>query len=223
MQGKQNMGGSVYEKYLSLDDTELVNLARDNDQHAVEVLLNRYKSMIRSKAYKYYAAGLERDDFIQEGNIGLVNAIRDFKPEFLKSFKRFAEMCIERQMITAIKTATRQKNSPLNNAVSIYQPAYPDDESERTVADVLKDFTSNDPFVQVASKETIWEIMTKLMNELSALELKVLQCQLIKMSYVEISILLNKKVKSVDNTMQRIRKKLYNIVAEIKERGENYD
>ena len=132
-------------------------------------------------------------------------------------------MCIERQMITAIKTATRQKNSPLNNAVSIYQPAYPDDESERTVADVLKDFTSNDPFVQVASKETIWEIMTKLMNELSALELKVLQCQLIKMSYVEISILLNKKVKSVDNTMQRIRKKLYNIVDEIKERGENYD
>lgn len=222
MAEKQNLVGNVSD-YNTKDDLELVSLARENNELAINTLLNRYKSMIRSKAYKYYAPGLERDDFIQEGNIGLVNAVRDFKPEFLKSFKRFAEMCIERQMITAIKTATRQKNTPLNNAVSIYQPAYPDDESERTVADVLKDYTTNDPFVAVASKETIWEIMTKLMYELSSLELKVLQCQLIKMSYVEISLLLNKKVKSVDNTMQRIRKKLHKIVEEIKERGEHFE
>lgn len=222
MAEKQNLVGNVSD-YNKKDDLELVSLARESDELAINTLLNRYKSMIRSKAYKYYAPGLERDDFIQEGNIGLVNAVRDFKPEFLKSFKRFAEMCIERQMITAIKTATRQKNTPLNNAVSIYQPAYPDDESERTVADVLKDYTTNDPFVAVASKETIWEIMTKLMYELSSLELKVLQCQLIKMSYVEISLLLNKKVKSVDNTMQRIRKKLHKIVEEIKERGEHFE
>lgn len=221
MTKKQNLEENVFD-YSKSDDLILVDLARNNDQKAVETLLNRYKSLIRSKAYKYYAPGLERDDFIQEGNIGLVNAIRDFKPEFLKSFKRFAEMCVERQMITAIKTATRQKNIPLNNAVSIHQPAYPDDESERTIADVIKDYSSNDPFISVASKETIWEIMTKLIYELSSLELKVLQCQLIKMSYVEISLLLNKKVKSVDNTMQRIRKKLHKIVEEIQERGEEY-
>ena len=221
MTKKQNLEENVFD-YSKSDDLVLVDLARKDDAKAVETLLNRYKSLIRSKAYKYYAPGLERDDFIQEGNIGLVNAIRDFKPEFLKSFKRFAEMCVERQMITAIKTATRQKNIPLNNAVSIHQPAYPDDESERTIADVIKDYSSNDPFITVASKETIWEIMTKLIYELSSLELKVLQCQLIKMSYVEISLLLNKKVKSVDNTMQRIRKKLHKIVEEIQERGEEY-
>ena len=132
-------------------------------------------------------------------------------------------MCIDRQMITAIKTATRQKQSPLNNSVSIHQPAYPDDDSERTVGDVLPDNSSHDPFVSIASKETVWEILTRLMNELSGLELKVLQCQLVKMSYVEISLKLDKKVKSVDNTMQRIRKKLHKIINEIKERGDYFE
>lgn len=219
MDEKQNMEENVSKEYTSLDDLKLVDLSRKGDEEAVATLLNRYKSMIRGKAYKYYAPGLERDDFIQEGNIGLVNAIRDFKPDFLKSFRRFAEMCVERQMITAIKTATRQKQIPLNTAISIYQPAYPDDDTERTVVDVVKDYSSNDPFSIVSSKEAVWEILTKLMHDLSALELKVLQCQLIKMSYVEIATVLDKKVKSVDNTMQRIRKKLHKIITEIDERS----
>lgn len=207
--------------YAKMEDYDLVLLAREDNQAAIETLLKRYKNTINSKAYKYYAPGLEHDDFLQEGNIGLMNAIRDYKPEYSSSFRSFCDLCVSRQMITAIKKATRQKNTPLNKSISIHQPAYPEDDSERTVADILEGDINSNPYVQVSSSEAIWEIIAKLKHNLSSIELKVLKCQLLKLSYQEISILIDKKVKSVDNTMQRIRKKLALIVTEMRTREES--
>lgn len=223
MQQKTNLAEKGYKtEYAKMEDYDLVLLARENDQFAIETLLNRYKTVIRSKANKYYAPGLDEEDFKQEGNIGLMNAIRDYRPEFSTTFRSFSDLCINRQMITAIKKATRQKNLPLNTSVSMHQPAYPEDDNERTILDVIEDTSGNNPYEMVTSKESIWEIMALLKHRLSLIELKVLKCQLLKLSYQEISILLNKKVKSVDNTMQRIRKKLAIIVTEMNEKGENY-
>lgn len=224
MQKNQNMEEKDFNNipYSEKEDYDLVMLAREDDQRAIETLLNRYKSTIRAKANKYYAPGLDEEDFKQEGNIGLMNAIRDYRAEYSTSFRSFCDLCINRQMITAIKKATRQKNIPLNNSLSIHQPAYPEDDNERTIVDVIEDVSGNNPYSMVSSKEAIWEIMAQLKHRLSDIELKVLKCQLLKLSYQEISILLNKKVKSVDNTMQRIRKKLAIIVEEMHAREESF-
>jgi RNA polymerase sporulation-specific sigma factor len=127
-----NAPRKCYDMYESLSDEEIVQLARDTNDQALEHLINKYKNFVRAKARSYFLIGADREDIIQEGMIGLYKAIRDFRPDKLASFRAFAELCITRQIITAIKTATRQKHIPLNSYVSLNKPIY-DEESDRTL------------------------------------------------------------------------------------------
>lgn len=202
--------------YKDMSDDELVILARQNDEMAIKNLFTRYNFIIKVKAKKYYAPGIDNDDLVQEGNIGLLNAVRDYKLEHPTPFRIFCELCIQRQIITAIKTATRQKHMPLNKYLSFDKPMF-EDESDRTMHDIIENKKSYSPEDLVMDQENIWEILTKLKDRLSPFESKVLEGQLMKLSYQEIANSLNKHVKSVDNAMQRIRNKLQKILEEMEE------
>ncbi|GIW48892.1 MAG: hypothetical protein KatS3mg079_368 [Caloramator sp.] len=139
-------------KYIDMVDEEVVELAKKGDTKAEEYLINKYKNYVKSKAKSYFLVGAEKEDLYQEGMIGLYKAIRDFKPETLASFRAFAEICITRQIITAIKTATRQKHIPLNSYISLNKPVY-DEESDRTLMDVLSTIYVSDPEELIISKE----------------------------------------------------------------------
>lgn len=214
--GKINQREAEGKNYKELTDDELVILAREKDELAVKELLTRYDFIIKVKARKYYAPGLDNNDLVQEGNIGLLNAIRDYKLEHPTSFRIFCELCIQRQIITAIKTATRQKHMPLNQYLSFDKPMF-EDESDRTMHDVIENRKTFGPEDIVIGQESIWEILTKLKDRLSPFEAKVLEGQLLKLSYREIADSLNKHVKSVDNAMQRIRNKLQKIIEEMED------
>ncbi len=195
-----------YDEYS--DENLVIEQARNGDSKAQEVLIKRYKNFVRSKARSYFLIGADREDIVQEGMIGLFKAMRDYQPEKVSSFKSFAELCIKRQIITAIKTATRQKHIPLNSYVSLNRPVY-DEESDRTLYDVM---TSNskelNPEHVIIKKEELSQIEAKMGEVLSDLEWKVLTAYLEGKSYHEISIEMNKHVKSVDNALQRVKKKL---------------
>lgn len=191
--------------YTELADEELVELSRSGDELALEYLIERYKYFVRSKARSYFLVGADHEDIIQEGMIGLYKAARDYKAE--SSFRAFAELCITRQMITAIKTATRQKHIPLNSYISLNKPAF-DEDSERTVEDALLQDTLNDPEVLVINQEDLSDIEQKLNEMLSPLEKKVMVLYLEGKSYVEIGEILDRHTKSVDNALQRVKRKL---------------
>ena len=191
--------------YIELADEELVKLSHDGDELALEYLIERYKYFVRSKARSYFLVGADHEDIIQEGMIGLYKAARDYKEE--SSFRSFAELCITRQMITAIKTATRQKHIPLNSYVSLNKPAF-DDDSERTVEDALLQDCASDPEELIINLENVSDIENKLNEMLSPLEKKVMVLYLEGKSYVEIGELLGRHTKSVDNALQRVKRKL---------------
>lgn len=195
-----------YDEYS--DENLVVEQARKGDSKAQEVLIKRYKNFVRSKARSYFLIGADREDIVQEGMIGLFKAMRDYQPDKFSSFKSFAELCIKRQIITAIKTATRQKHIPLNSYVSLNKPVY-DEESDRTLYDVM---TSNskelNPEHVIIKREELSQIEAKMGEVLSDLEWKVLTAYLEGKSYHEISIEMNKHIKSVDNALQRVKKKL---------------
>ncbi len=191
--------------YIELADEELVKLSHDGDELALEYLIERYKYFVRSKARSYFLVGADHEDIIQEGMIGLYKAARDYKEE--SSFRSFAELCITRQMITAIKTATRQKHIPLNSYVSLNKPAF-DDDSERTVEDALLQDCASDPEELIINQENVSDIENKLNEMLSPLEKKVMVLYLEGKSYVEIGELLGRHTKSVDNALQRVKRKL---------------
>lgn len=196
-----------YEMYEDLTDEEVVELARENDALAQEYLINKYKNFVRAKARSYFLIGADREDIIQEGMIGLYKAIRDFRADKLASFRAFAELCITRQIITAIKTATRQKHIPLNSYVSLNKPIY-DEESDRTLLDVISGSRVTDPEELVISREEFVDIETKMVEFLSDLEWKVLMSYLEGKSYQEIADELSRHVKSIDNALQRVKRKL---------------
>lgn len=196
-----------YEMYETLSDEEIVELARENDALALEFLINKYKNFVRAKARSYFLIGADREDIIQEGMIGLYKAIRDFRADKLASFRAFAELCITRQIITAIKTATRQKHIPLNSYVSLNKPIY-DEESDRTLLDVISGSRVTDPEELVISREEFVDIETKMGEFLSDLEWKVLMYYLEGKSYQEIADDLSRHVKSIDNALQRVKRKL---------------
>ena len=196
-----------YEVYEDLTDEEVVELARENDALAQEYLINKYKNFVRAKARSYFLIGADREDIIQEGMIGLYKAIRDFRADKLASFRAFAELCITRQIITAIKTATRQKHIPLNSYVSLNKPIY-DEESDRTLLDVISGSRVTDPEELVISREEFVDIETKMVEFLSDLEWKVLMSYLEGKSYQEIADELSRHVKSIDNALQRVKRKL---------------
>src|SRR5688572_21681978 len=188
-------------------DEEVVKLSKSGDEFATEYLINKYKNFVRVKAKSYFLVGADREDMIQEGMIGLYKAIRDFRAEKLASFRAFAELCITRQMITAIKTATRQKHIPLNSYVSLNKPMY-DEESDRTLMDVLTGTRISDPEELVISREEFNDIESKMNGFLSPLEWKVLMFYLEGKSYQEIADDLSRHVKSIDNALQRVKRKL---------------
>lgn len=193
--------------YDDLTDEQIVEYARHDDRCAEEYLINKYKNFVRAKARSYFLIGADREDIIQEGMIGLYKAIRDFKPDKLASFRAFAELCITRQIITAIKTATRQKHIPLNSYVSLNKPIY-DEESDRTLLDVLSGNKITDPEELVISREEFMDIEVKMGEFLSDLEREVLNAYLDGKSYQEIACELDRHVKSIDNALQRVKRKL---------------
>ena len=193
--------------YQELADEDVVALCRTGDTVAVEYLLNKYKNFVRSKARSYFLIGADHEDIVQEGMIGLYKAIRDFRPEKLSSFRAFAELCITRQIITAIKTATRQKHIPLNSYVSLNKPLY-DEESDRTLLDVCAEGHSANPEELLISQEDLRGIHQKIDEVLSGLEQEVLAAYLDGKSYQEIADMLGRHVKSIDNALQRVKRKL---------------
>jgi RNA polymerase sporulation-specific sigma factor len=190
-----------------LVDEEVVEFAREGDDSALEYLINKYRNFVRAKARSYFLIGADREDIIQEGMIGLYKAIRDFRMDKLSSFRAFAELCITRQIITAIKTATRQKHIPLNSYVSLNKPIY-DEDSDRTLLDVISGSKITDPEELIISREEFDDIEEKMGEILSSLEWKVLMSYLEGKSYQEIAEDLKRHVKSIDNALQRVKRKL---------------
>jgi len=188
-------------------DEEIVEIARSGNSDALEYLIGKYKNFVRAKARSYFLIGADREDIIQEGMIGLYKAIRDFRSDKLSSFRAFAELCIQRQIITAIKTATRQKHIPLNSYVSLNKPIYEED-SDRTLLDVISGTRITDPEELIISREEFGDIEQKMGEILSDLEWKVLMAYLDGKSYQEIADELERHVKSIDNALQRVKRKL---------------
>lgn len=193
--------------FAKLEDDQLVELAKAGDVAALEFLINKYKNFVRAKARTYFLVGADKEDIIQEGMIGLYKAIRDYRTDRLASFHAFAEICITRQIITAIKTATRQKHIPLNSYVSLNKPVF-DEESDRTLLDVMTTTKVTDPEELIISQEEVADIEDKMGEMLSNLEKEVVVLYLDGKSYVEIAEHLGRHVKSVDNALQRVKRKL---------------
>ena len=194
------------DRFDQLSDEEIVALAQSNDDEALTYLLDKYKNFVRSKARSYFLIGADHEDIVQEGMIGLFKAIRYFKPTRLSSFPAFAELCVKRQIITAIKTATRQKHFPLNSYVSLNKPLY-DEESDRTLLDVIEGRVTN-PEDLFISQEELERIQNEISTTLSPLEQQVLAAFLNGKSYQEIAEMLGRHVKSIDNALQRVKRKL---------------
>lgn len=191
-----------------LSDEGLIERYREGDGIALETLLNKYRNFTRMKARSYFLIGADKDDIVQEGMIGLYKAIRDFNFERLTSFRAFAEICITRQIITAIKTATRQKHIPLNSYVSLSKPLAADDDQDRSLADVLHTAHVTDPAELLISSEEMRSIKMCFNEILSDFEADVLHLYVEGKSYQEISEHLGRHVKSVDNALQRIKRKV---------------
>lgn len=189
-------------------DEELVERARAGDDDALQSLLERYRHYARAKAKIYFLVGADKEDIIQEGMIGLFKAVRDYRPDKKVAFCAFAELCITRQIITAIKAASRQKHLPLNSYVSINKTYSTDEDDDRTLIDTLGRRVACDPAELLISAEEIAAIKQSVSRKLSSLETEVLQLHIDGRSYQEIAETLGRHVKTVDNALQRIKRKL---------------
>ena len=201
--------GDPYARFANLPDEDIVELANaENSVLAQEYLLHKYRNFVRGKAKSYFLIGAEREDIIQEGMIGLYKAIRDFRREKQVSFRSFAELCVTRQIITAIKTATRQKHIPLNSYVSLNKPIYEQD-SDRTLLDVISGGAKVvNPEEMIIRREEFIEIKNKMNMILSDLEWEVFMNYLDGKSYQETARELNRHIKSIDNALQRVKRKV---------------
>ena len=189
------------------DEYDIVLKASKGDKIALEYIIKKYKNFVKAKAKSYFLIGADKEDIIQEGMIGLYKAVRDFDASKTNSFKGFADICITRQIITAIKTATRQKHIPLNSYISLNKPVY-DEESERTLLDIIATSIVTDPEELIISKEELKHIESKMNELLSDLELQVVEYYLNGQSYQYIADKLKRDVKSIDNALQRVKRKL---------------
>lgn len=201
-------------------DEELIEDAKAGNVSALEFLINKYKGFVRAKARTYFLIGADREDIVQEGMIGLYKAIRDFRGDKLSSFRAFAELCITRQIITAIKTATRQKHIPLNSYISLNKPIF-DEDSDRTLLDVLSEECITDPEELIINREEFNGIEQKMGQILSSLEWEVLSLYLQGNSYQEIAVRLRRHVKSIDNALQRVKRKVEKFLEEEREQDKN--
>ena len=201
-------------EFETMADEQVVKLAQeDGDGAALEYLLNKYKNFVRTKARSYFLIGADHEDIVQEGMIGLYKAIRDYRAEKLSSFRAFAELCVTRQIITAIKTATRQKHIPLNSYISLNKPIYEED-SDRTLLDVITEEGMSNPEEMIIDREDLSVIEGKIGQMLSDLEKEVLVRYMEGKSYVEIADEMHRHVKSIDNALQRIKRKLLKYLEE---------
>ena len=201
------------EEFNKMSDEELIKLIKTGNKSALNFIMNKYKEVVNIKVSKYFIIGAEKEDIVQEGLIGLYKAIKNFDADKDNSFKTFANLCIERQLITAIKTSNRQKHMPLNSYLSLNMSAYEDEEAE-TVIDVFDSNLIEDPLDTITKKEYYASIEKAIDKSLSNFEKQVLNKFAEGKSYVQIADSLNTPVKSVDNAIQRIRKKAIRDIAE---------
>ncbi|MDY0407303.1 RNA polymerase sporulation sigma factor SigH [Virgibacillus sp. 179-BFC.A HS] len=194
-----------------LDDDSLIKLIHKENDEALDILIHRYKNFVRTRARTYFLIGADKEDIIQEGMIGLYKAIRDYEKPKVSSFRAFAELCITRQIITAIKTATRQKHLPLNSYISLDKPMY-DEESDRTLLDTIGGSKEIDPQEMLINREKYLDFESKLFAELSSLEKESLRLYMDGRTYQEISVLLKRHVKSIDNALQRVKRKIEQLI-----------
>ncbi|MEG0133606.1 MAG: RNA polymerase sporulation sigma factor SigH [Clostridium sp.] len=205
--GKISGNNELNSIFTGKKDEEIVAMVKLGDDRALEYLLCKYQNFVKAKAKSYFLIGADKEDIYQEGMIGLFKAIRDFKDNKLASFKVFAELCITRQIITAVKTATRQKHIPLNTYISLNKPIY-DEESDRTLLDIISGIKVSDPEELIINKEEMANIESKMEEVLSRLEMEVLNSYLDGKSYQEIASDLDRQAKSIDNALQRVKRKL---------------
>lgn len=192
-------------------DETLIDIYRKGDEAAIEVLFERYKDIVRKKAKAMYLAGGDSDDLIQEGMIGLYKAVMDYDDTKEAAFKTFASMCINRQLINAVAVSNRKKNIPLNTYVSFDMPAYPDEDNETRLVDILKPESEQNPEKLFIDREYSDSFKKKLFDRLSCFEKQVLQLYMEDNDYRQIAMLLGKTPKSIDNAIQRIRAKANSI------------
>lgn len=213
--GKATKFFQIYNDFNKMTDEEIVSIIiKDNNKEALDFLLSKYKELVYIKSSKYFIVGAERDDIFQEGMIGLYKSILSFNDTKQNSFKTFANMCIERQLITAIKTSNRQKHMPLNSYLSL-NTSSSDEESEndKTLLDILNNKTAEDPLDTITKKEYYSNVENAIDKSLSDFEKQVLKKFVKGDSYIKIAEELDSPVKAVDNAIQRIRKKaLKNII-----------
>ena len=193
---------------VELDDLYLIALAKQGKPDAMDRVVRRYYGFVRLKASSYFLIGGDADDLIQEGLVGLYKAVRDFRTDRESSFRNFAELCITRQIITAVKTATRNKHTPLNQYVSFSQTPAGSGESETTLDEVLPGSTVHDPVNQVISSEELKSLVSCLTSALSELESSVLSLYLDGHSYEDVAERLECDTKTVDNALQRVKRKV---------------
>ena len=202
--------------YQEMQDNEIIDLIQSGDTNALEFIINKYNDIVNIKASKFFATGVEREDIVQEGLIGLYKATKSYDTSKQNSFKNFANLCIERQLITSIKSANRQKNIPLNSAFSLNAPAYEEDDAD--IFGKIDDKTAEDPLETITKKEYYNLVESKIDESLSEFEKRVLNEYKLGKSYSDIATGLNSKIKSVDTAIQRIKKK----ANKIKKQIENY-
>lgn len=191
---------------LNKSDEEIIGLIQQGDQEALEFIMKKYKELVNMKISRYFIVGAEKEDIFQEGMIGLYKAIKNFDKDKQNSFKSFANLCIERQLITAIKTSNRQKHTPLNSYISLNTSAYEEDD-DTSMIEVLDTNTVEDPLDTIMKKEYYKNIEEKMNETLSDFEKQVLHRYARGESYIKISEKLDAPIKSIDNAIQRIRKK----------------
>lgn len=204
------------EQYINMPDEKVIEVIQSGDNMALNYMMNKYNDLVNMKASKFFMIGAEKDDIIQEGLIGLYKATKSFDIQKQNSFKTFANLCIERQLITALKTSNRQKNIPLNSAFSLNQSAY-EENDDTQVMEILETKTAEDPLETITKKEYYNSIETKIDESLSDFERQVLHYYKQGKSYAAIAEKLGSKVKSVDTAIQRIRKKANKIKSNIEE------
>lgn len=203
---ESNMFYSLNNNYKEMSDEGLVEQAKSGDKNALEYLITKYKELVNMKVGKYFIIGAEKEDIVQEGLIGLYKAVKSYSPDKQNSFKTFANMCIERQLITAIKSSNRQKHMPLNSYLSLNESAYENDE-ETSLFDTFNSHQIEDPLETITKQEYYKSVETAIDKSLSDFEKQVLNRYMKGESYIQIAEKLDTPVKSIDNAIQRIRKK----------------
>ena len=204
---------SFKSKYEDIPDEEIIKLVRLGDKGALNFLLEKYNDIVNMKANKFFIIGAEKEDMVQEGMIGLYKAIKSFDTEKQNSFKTFANLCIERQLITAIKTSNRQKHIPLNSSFSLNTSAY-NENDETSIIEILDTKLVEDPLETITKKEYFADVESKIDKNLSDFERQVLNFYIQGDSYVNIANKLASPVKAIDNAIQRIRKQAIKCISE---------